>query len=100
MSDEIKAAIALLREAGFLVAKIPECKKGDRDHGRHTLLVRSAMCDGGGTIPHGYHSSFMGSFGMWVNCLCGHSFSDYDNSDDRPSKWAEHKQEHKIEGNK
>lgn len=94
--NEIQAAIALLRDAGFLVAKIPACKKGDRDHGRHTLLVRSAMCEGGGTIPHGYLKASMGTFGMWMHCQCGHMFSDYTFGDDGLTDWAKHKKEHGI----
>lgn len=90
MSD-VDDAVALLREAGYLVAKIPPCSSQGRDHGRHVLITRSASCPGGGTIPHGLQSWHDGTFGMWANCQCGHSFSDYG---DAPTDWAKHKQEH------
>lgn len=92
--SEIDEAVALLREAGYLVVKIPPCGKEGSDHGRHVLITRSAACEGGGTIPHGYHSSHFGTFGKWMNCQCGHSFSDYG---DPPTDWEKHKAEHGIE---
>lgn len=91
--DRIEAAIKVLRGGGFMVARIPECTK-PLGHGRHILVTRSAACEGVGPIPHGYQTSHLGSFGMWVHCRCGHSFSDYGES---PSNWATHKQEHQIE---
>lgn len=94
MTDELRAALKLVQEAGYLVAKIPECKLGGRDHGSHTLITRSARCPGGGTIPHGLHSWHLGTFGMWANCKCGGSFSDYYGSEDDPSNWEKHKAEH------
>lgn len=90
MSD-IDEAVALLRKAGYLVAKIPPCGKEGRDHGRHILITRSSSCPGGGTIPHGLQSWHDGTFGVWANCRCGHSFSAYGGP---PTNWDQHQQDH------
>jgi hypothetical protein len=93
-SDEVKAAFELLTNEGFLVVKIPPCEKEGQDHGKHTLITRSAMCPGGGTIPHGLRNWHQGSFGMWADCLCGSSFSDYYGTAEDPSDWEKHKIQH------
>jgi hypothetical protein len=89
--SDLDEAATLLRDAGYLVVKIPPCGKQGRDHGRHILITRSASCPGGGTIPHGAHGGHLGTFGYWVNCRCGDSFSDYSGP---PSDWEKHKQAH------
>jgi len=84
-----------LRHAGYMVVKIPPCTK-DEPHGRHTLITRSVSCPGREPIPHGHVTSYLGSFGMRVTCLCGESFSDSPMDDDGPSDWEEHKAEHGV----
>jgi hypothetical protein len=91
--DEIARARTLLVEAGYLVTKIPPCNRGDANHGRHSLITRTAVCEGGGVIPHGYHGTHMGSFGWWMNCQCGHSFADY-GLEGEETPWEQHKREH------
>lgn len=95
MTDELTEAIKLVREAGYLVAKIPPCTRAGRGHGKHILTTKSASCPGEEPIPHGYQTSHRGSFGIWVYCRCGDSFSDY-GPEDEPSNWEKHKQEHGI----
>lgn len=84
-------AIKMLQDAGYLVVKIPPCKRTGRGHGSHTLITRSAMCPGEEPKPHAIQNRTLGAFGPWVHCACGESFSDY--ADDRPTNWEKHKQE-------
>lgn len=91
---DIAAAIKLLRNAGYLVFEIPDCKR-QYDHGRHVLITRSASCAGRGEIPHGLYNTYQGSFGLWINCQCGESFSDY-TFDGGQTSWQQHKEEHDI----
>ena len=38
-----------------------------------------------------------GSFGIWVNCACGHGFADYRLDDaDELTPWEQHEAEHGI----
>lgn len=90
MTDEEMADV--LRSHGYLVVKVPECNK-DYGHGKHVLITRSGVCQGKEPIPHGYHSSHVGTFGMWVNCQCGKSFSD---CTDDPTPWGLHKAENHL----
>lgn len=91
-NDPIQAAFQLLGDNGYMVFKIPECAMPP-GHGRHTLRTRSAMCEGVGPIPHGYHNAYFGSFGPIINCRCGLAFSDYGS---KPSQWVKHQQEHGL----
>jgi len=92
MTDELARALKIVQDAGYLVAKIPECRRQGTDHGSHILITRSAKCPGGGKIPHGVHSTHLGTFGVWINCLCGESYADYYGGDG-PTSWELHKQE-------
>ena len=93
MSDaqnaDLEGMVGTLRENGYMVFKVPVCKI-EGPHGRHAVITRTAHCEGKEPIPHGYHSSNMGSFGMWVNCQCGRSFSDCSSD---PTPWERHKAE-------
>lgn len=82
---------AALRAAGYLVVKVPPCER-DFGHGRHSLITRSAMCEGREPIPHAPINGHFGSFGWRVICACGGDFATYD----EPSEWDEHKAEHNI----
>lgn len=82
--------LAKLRGSGYMVVKVPECTKPP-GHGRHILITRSAACEGVGPIPHGYQTSHLGTFGLWVHCRCGHDFSDYGKA---PSDWVQHQQKY------
>lgn len=88
---ELQEALRVVKEAGYMVTKVPECNR-DFPHGRHPLITRTKSCPGKEPIPHGYHSSFGGSFGTWINCLCGHAFADYGFTGGA-SPWIEHKVE-------
>jgi hypothetical protein len=83
-----------LTAAGYLVVKIPDCKHGG-GHGRHTLITRSAMCEGAEPIPHGWVNGHSGSFGWRNICACGRSFADYNINDDdtSPTAWQKHQAE-------
>lgn len=81
---------AALRRHGYLVVKIPACKKTGQGHGSHTLITRTAMCDGEEPKPHGLASSHLGTFGMWCYCACGRGFADYTLGDPEPTPWEEH----------
>lgn len=91
--DDLASAVTLLRAAGYLVFKIPDCKK-DKSHGSHIILTKSVRCPGVNP-PHGYHSAYEGIFGTWINCQCGYQFSDYDG--DPKTDWEEHKEEYNID---
>jgi hypothetical protein len=80
-----------VRGAGYLVIQIPSCKRDGHDHGKHVLVTKSAMCPGAGIAPHGAQTVTMGTLGLWVNCSCGDSFSDYG---EHPTKWEEHRAQH------
>lgn len=90
--DEAKA---LLAAEGYMVVKIPECRYGERQHGRHGLVTRTAMCPGSEVLPHGYSGYHLGSFGGWIRCKCGSEFRDYGTEDER--HWDVHKATHNID---
>ncbi len=87
-------AIKLLQELGYMVVKVPACNR-DYDHGRHPLITKTKSCLGKGNIPHGYHSSYSGVFGLIVNCKCGYGFSDY--MGDPLTDWEKHNKEYGID---
>ena len=90
-------ALAMVREAGYLVAEVPPCDRADWQHGRHPLITRTASCPGSTVLPHGYVVSYLGLLGMWVSCRCGGSFSDYAFNDyGEPSRWDAHQSEHGL----
>ncbi len=97
--SDLQAMATTLVEHGYLVFKVPECKAGERGHGRHTLITRSGMCPGREPMPHGLTRFHQGSFGMWAMCSCGGSFATYTFADDAdaPSPWDRHKAEVGIE---
>lgn len=77
-SPDVKAAIETLKAAGYLIAKIPECKHLDRPHGSHGLITRTASCEGVEPMPHGFRNGYQGAMG-WINiCQCGRSFYEDD----------------------
>lgn len=94
--DELRAMAATLREAGYMVSKIPPCKR-EGGHGRHGLITRTARCEGAEPMPHGFHSTRWGTFGWWVACTCGHDFADY-SSPPSLSPWMQHVIEFGIDG--
>lgn len=95
MTDQEMAAH--LSGRGYLVAKIPPCSRQGRGHGRHVLITRSGTCDGEEPMPHAFVNLHQGSFGIWVNCACGHGFADYRLDDaDELTPWEQHEAEHGI----
>lgn len=96
--DPLTAAKDLLCANGYLVVKIPPCKKAGTGHAKHILLTKSLTCPGEEPIPHmslGRYTSFLGGR---VLCACGDSFSDAYWSDDPDEKtdWELHKELHAI----
>jgi hypothetical protein len=87
-------AIELLKAEGYLVVKIPQCKHGDKSHGRHILITKSASCPGANP-QHGYVSTHYGTFGPWIRCRCGYEFSDY--YGDPKTNWQKHREEYGVE---
>ncbi len=92
----VDEAVRLLREQGYLVVKIPACDKAGKGHGRHSLITRTANCEGEEPMPHGLRNVHQGTFAPWVNCACGHSFNDGPFDDGSPSEWQKHKEEHGV----
>jgi hypothetical protein len=84
-----KSIIELLKNIGYLVVNIPNCKT-QGSHGKHVLITRSYSCPG--VDPsHGYNGTYYGTFGPWIMCKCGYEFSDYGES---PTHWQKHKVEY------
>lgn len=93
MTDDTEALIAMaqtLQDNGYLVFKVPPCNRNGHGHGRHVLLTRSAVCEGKEPVPHGFHSSHLGTFGFWNHCQCGRDFNDYSRGDDGQTPWERH----------
>lgn len=88
-SEEVEAAIAVVRAAGFEVIRVPVCDR-EGGHGRHSLRTKTFRCEGVEPMPHGLmHLSSRGFLGgSSVICACGRSFTYMPDQDDTP--WLLH----------